>query len=181
MKNIGFITTLFIAVSLLTASCSKDNDKPVTPPPVQQEINSLTGTFWEYTEISDYFDENNVPHRYNVLTTVELSVLLHLQRTQRHNVCNIPWQTFNHGPDYTWWRNEGVLWWLYLDGCLYSQKIINPYTPPRRDIEYTLLFLFQFILQKWINITRTLGIQTGCRAQQSCIDIRTIYNFYGIW
>ena len=71
MKNNGFITTLFIAVSLLTASCSKDNDKPVTPPPVQQEINSLTGTFWEHTEISDYFDENNVPHRYNVLTTVD--------------------------------------------------------------------------------------------------------------
>ena len=71
MKNIGFITTLFIAVSLLTASCSKENDKPVTPPPVQQEINSLTGTFWEHTEISDYFDENNVPHRYNILTTVD--------------------------------------------------------------------------------------------------------------
>lgn len=62
-----------IVVSLATSimlfiACSKENE--VFETPTIQEIDSIVGTVWEHNETADFFDDNDNPHRYNVLVTL---------------------------------------------------------------------------------------------------------------
>ena len=61
MKNIKFITTLFMAVSLLTVACT---EKEENEQPNPQPTNTIIGTTWTHVVSGDWFDEVNDTIRY---------------------------------------------------------------------------------------------------------------------